>query len=260
MRTSLRAAAAAVITIAAAVLVGLVPVGPSTAANNAAYVQRQLSAPLDAAPTAAAGGLVVIAHNAGDAASTITQAVTHHARVVEIDTVRSGSQLRARHDATPRSANDVVNLSRTVGAAWTSSGTPGILLDLKTSGAATSTLVSALVAGHPDTKVFVSTPNQQTLDTLAATSPQTVRLLSIPSSDKLAALLGHPIDPSVQGVSIAAQLLDATTVRALHGDRLLVQAWTVNTMARVNALAAIGVDGITTDSLTILAALQHNQV
>ena len=247
-------------TIASFTLTGLAPAEASSSGANDSYVQQQLSVPLDAAPTAAAKKLLVIAHNAGDAPSTIAQAVSHHARVVEIDTVEADGQLRARHDVAPRSVNDVVNRSQTAGVAWASAGTPGILLDLKTSGPATWELVTALIAAHPHTNVYISTPNPQMLDILAATSPRALRLLSIGTADTLTTFLAHPIDPSIQGVAVAAGLLDAPTVGALHQKHLWIQAWTVDTMSRVDALAQLGVNGITTNSLPILSALQNNRV
>lgn len=134
-----------------------------------------------------------------------------HARLIEIDTALTGTTLRARHDPSPRSNNDVVNNSQTVGQAWAAAATPGILLDLKTSGAATSKLVAELISTHPSTRVFASTPNRQMLDTLAVTNPGALRLLSISSAGKLASLLRQPIDPAIQGVAIAQRLLDRST-------------------------------------------------
>lgn len=260
MRLPLRSSAAVLMTIATFSMIRLAPAEASSSGANDSYAQQQLSVPLDTAPNAAANKLLVIAHNAGDAPSTIAQAVSHHAQVVEIDTVEAGGQLRARHDVSPRSVNDVVNRSQTASSAWTSAGTPGILLDLKTSGTATAELVTALIAVHPETKVFISTPNPHMLDTLAATSPRALRLLSIATTETLTTFLAQPIDPSIQGVAVAVALLDSITVHTLHQKHLWIQAWTVDTMSRVDALAQLGVNGITTNSLPILSALQNNRV
>jgi hypothetical protein len=244
MRLPLRSSAAVLMTIATFSMIRLAPAEASSSGANDSYAQQQLSVPLDTAPIAAANKLLVIAHNAGDAPSTIAQAVSHHAQVVEIDTVEASGQLRARHDVSPRSVNDVVNRSQTAGSAWTSAGTPGILLDLKTSGPATAELVT----------------NPHMLDTLAATSPRALRLLSIATTETLTTFLAQPIDPSIQGVGVAAALLDFITVHTLHQKHLWIQAWTVDTMSRVDALAQLGVNGINTNSLPILSALQNNRV
>jgi glycerophosphoryl diester phosphodiesterase len=59
---------------------------------------------------------------------------------------------------------------------------------------------------------------------------------------------------------VAAALLDFITVHTLHQKHLWIQAWTVDTMSRVDALAQLGVNEITTNSLPILSALQNNRV
>ncbi len=227
---------------------------------NGAYVQPQRNGPLDAAPTRAASTLLVIAHNAGDAMTTIRAAVAHHARVIEIDVVTADNQLRARHDSAPRSANDIVSRSQTVSEAWSEAATPAILLDLKTSGPGTSALISQLIAEHSHTRVLVSTPDVTMLDRLRITSKRVLRLVSVGTAARLDWLLGQAHrDPAIQGVSIAEHLLTPTTVGELRTRRLWIQAWTVDSMTRANQLAGWGVNGITTNHLGILTALQLPQ-
>ena len=252
----------AMIVAVASAIGGLSPVPRSaaTSTTNAAYVQPQVSGPLDAQPTQAARDLLVIAHNAGDAASTTTNSVRHHARVIEIDTSLEGSQLRARHDPAPTSANDIVTRSQTVSKAWAQAKTPGILLDLKTSGTPTTQLVAKLLAGHPATDVLVSTSSQQTLAEVGAADPRTLRLLSVGTVAQLRSVLENKPSSAYAGVSIANGLLTAETTQGLKQHHLWIQAWTVDTMLRANQLAAWGVSGITTDNLSMLAALNHSPV
>ena len=227
---------------------------------NEAFVQTQIARPLDVAPSAAAERLLVIAHNAGDATTTITYAVKHHARTVEIDSVDANGQLRARHDPRPRSPKDIVSRSQTVSRAWALARAPGILLDLKTSGLGTADLVNGLIAAHPTTHVLVSTSDAQTLDRVEPHSASVLRLLSVGAVAELDSVLERPAASStalIQGVSIADGVLNATTVRELQQHHLWIQSWTVDTMARANQLAAWGVNGITTDNLTMIAALAH---
>ena len=225
---------------------------------NAAFVQPQIARPLDVQPSVAADHLLVIAHNAGDATTTITDAVKHHARTVEIDTVDANGQLRARHDPRPRSPKDIVSRSQTVSHAWALARTPGILLDLKTSGLGTADLVNELIAAHATTHVLVSTSDAQTLDQVEPYSAHILRLLSVGTVAELDSVLERPAassTASIRGVTIADGLLNATTVRELQQHDLWIQSWTVDTMARANQLAAWGVNGITTDNLTMIAAL-----
>lgn len=247
---------------AASVIGGLSAVAriAATPATNAAYVQPQVSGPLDAQPTEAARKLLVVAHNAGDAASTIASSDEHHARIIEIDTSLEGAQLRARHDPAPTSTKDIVSRSLTVSQAWAQAKTPGILLDLKTSGVPTTRLVAKLIAGHPATDVIVSTSSQQTLAEVGAADPKSLRMLSIGTAAQLRAVLQSDPSSAYEGVSVADGLLTAETTLELQQHHLWIQAWTVDTMLRANQLAAWGVNGITTDNLSMLSALNHSPV
>jgi glycerophosphoryl diester phosphodiesterase len=60
---------------------------------------------------------------------------------------------------------------------------------------------------------------------------------------------------AVGGVSVFQGLVDASLVAWVHQHKLVVLAWTVNDGQRMNELARLGVDGITTANLAILQAL-----
>ena len=81
-------------------------------------------------------------------------------------------------------------------------------------------------------------------------------LLSVPDMGALEALEGSTgLRLIVDGVTIRESLLDATTMIWLKERDLMVVAWTVNDIERVNQLVYLGVDGITTDNLAILTLL-----
>ena len=228
---------------------------------NDSYTQQQIQGPLDARPNERSRHLVVIAHNAGDASSTIAAALNHDAQFVEIDTTAIQGQLRARHDIRPRSPADYIARSTTVNRAWEQAGASGVLLDLKTNGLATTSLIRSLAKRHAASRVLVSTKDIGSLTQLQATVPHLVRLLSIGSSDELRNFLhrSRTTTTGIQGVAIAEQLLNHETISNLLAQHLWIQAWTVNTMRRTNELANFGVNGITTDNLTIIETLSNTE-
>jgi glycerophosphoryl diester phosphodiesterase len=60
-----------------------------------------------------------------------------------------------------------------------------------------------------------------------------------------------------EAVSVHHKLLDARSVESLHEVAAMVVAWTVNDVQRARDLQALGVDGITTDSLQVMTALAN---
>ena len=111
--------------------------------------------------------------------------------------------------------------------------------------------VAAVVADQPD-RFVVSTGRPELLRAYRALGLRTwrsigdrVALRQVLSGDRL------PDD----GVSVRHSLLDAETVRALHGITGIIAAWTVNHERRALHLADLGVDAITTDRPTVLQAV-----
>lgn len=58
-----------------------------------------------------------------------------------------------------------------------------------------------------------------------------------------------------EAVSIRHGLLSGSTVERLHGIVPTIVAWTVNDLARARTLAALGVDGLTTDDPRVMIQL-----
>lgn len=126
-----------------------------------------------------------------------------------------------------------------------------VLLDLKTDiGPDAEALASRVVAEGPDPdRCHVSTKGWATLEVLAAGGYRTWR--TIADQPALDRALGHDTLPD-HAVTVRHRLLSDRVVAALHARGPRVMAWTVNAPARVAELAAMGVDGITSDSPDVL--------
>ena len=115
-------------------------------------------------------------------------------------------------------------------------------------------LAEALAAAITDRDRFrVSTAGPDDLARYRAAGFRTWR--TIGHRDHLRDVLAEGRLPD-EGISIRHWLLaDAGVVAALHERAESVIAWTVNDPARARRLAGYGVDGITTDSRAVLAAI-----
>jgi hypothetical protein len=104
--------------------------------------------------------------------------------------------------------------------------------------------------------VIVATRDRATLQALAEREPAVVRLVGVSDEGQLHALQGDPdLVALVDGVTILQSLVTGETAAWLNGQRLLIAAWTVNDLTRVNELVHFGVDAITTDNLAIMELL-----
>lgn len=115
-------------------------------------------------------------------------------------------------------------------------------------------LADALAAAAPDRDRFrVSTADPDDLARYRAAGFRTWR--TIGDRRHLHSVLAGAALPD-EGVSIRHWLLaDARVLGRLHDLAAEVIAWTVNDPARARRLAGYGVDGVTTDSRAVLAAL-----
>lgn len=245
--------------LAALVLGGMLLAWPAHALASSASgtdAPRQYTGRLDAIPDPAIGHVLTIAHNAGDSPSTTRGAVAHNAGAVEIDVTNVDGRLVARHGAITPMVGDWLPIGHTVGQVWDGLGSGRVLLDLKSTTASALRLVVAEINRHPGSDVLVSTPSRQALETLQRATPGVTRLLTVWDNAGLSRLLAdRGLLAVVQGVSIRQAVLTADTMASLHQAGLFVQAWTVNTVARLNQLAGWGLDGVTTENLTLLDAV-----
>jgi glycerophosphoryl diester phosphodiesterase len=126
-----------------------------------------------------------------------------------------------------------------------------VLLDLKEKAVdRRARLRSALISGLPDRDRFrVCTQRADDLAELRAAGFRTWRTAR--SGPELTSVLAES-QLHDEAVSVRHTLLTAETVERLHRLVPTVVAWTVNDRRRSARLAALGVDGITTDSFAVL--------
>ena len=126
-----------------------------------------------------------------------------------------------------------------------------ILLDLKAdSGPAAHALVERVVAHGPDpARCYASTKGWATLPALTAAGYRTWRTIGDPAA--LRAALALPEIPD-HAVTVRHTLLTPAVMTALRDRVPRVMTWTVNDLARARQVMALGVDGVTTDSVDVL--------
>jgi hypothetical protein len=204
------------------------------------------------------GHVFGVAHNSGDSIGTAVRALVADADVLEIDVIAVDGRLYAGHSIPTRIFGQTEFRGPPLNEIWVvASAAEAIQIDLKASALAHLDLVFNLLAerrGGPP--VVVTTPNVAALRAFAERSPETLRFYSVDSRSDIAALQGDPtLTALIDGVSIREDLVDEETMSWFTEQQLSVWAWTVNGIARVNELVALGVDGITTDNLAILEVL-----
>ena len=126
-----------------------------------------------------------------------------------------------------------------------------ILLDLKAdTGPAAHALVERVIAGGPDpARCYASTKGWATLPALAGAGYRTWRTIADPAA--LRAALALPELPD-HAVTVRHTLLTPEVMTALRERVPRVMTWTVNDVSRARQVMALGVDGVTTDSLDVL--------
>jgi len=196
-----------------------------------------------------AGGPLLFAHNAGDAAGTARRALAAHADVIEIDVVLIHGKLRAM-DRTRHTW--FLLRERTLATAWAGAGTAAIQLDLKGSSADFVERVNAFLRARPGRAVYLVAPDEEVLTAIGQGRPQVTRLLAVKSAGHLAAVLAEAPKPGIDGVAVRYVLLSADSVQQLRGKGLLVFAWVVNDAPRAVELTRWGVQGLTTDQVETL--------
>lgn len=226
----------------------------SLEARQAVFGQRQIQfyVPYSGTTPIYLPPVLLVAHNAGDQESTARRALRHNAAGVEIDVRWVNGVLYATHSAPsgliPMRAWQAPRLHD----AWNYSGDASVLkLDLKsTSEQALESLVRFIQARPDDQQIILVSSNADALGYLDGALPDSIEFLSLTSGRDVDALLEQSgrID-GVDGVSVPAWSLTAERVEALKERGYLIDAWTVNDVARLIELTALGVDSITTDNL-----------
>ncbi len=199
-----------------------------------------------------------IAHNAGDSIATTRVALDQGVDVIEIDVVSLDGRLYAAHDSPHRWFSSYVFRGPGLEQIWRETDrAAAVKLDLKESTPRyVDRVVEFIWAYGEGRRVIVASPDPAVLLQFAERLPSVYRLLSVGSDRELEALRADPaLVAAIDGVTIRATLLDRETVEWFAEQRLLVMAWTINQLGRVNDLVEWGVDGITTDNLAIAQLL-----
>jgi glycerophosphoryl diester phosphodiesterase len=249
-----RGVAAAVLVVGAAVALALRVVVDDELARVTRPVQPKLFHGSVGATALEPRAVFGVAHNAGDSLHAVTEAVAAGAQVVEIDVVAVRGELRVAHDRPlPALGLDAPDLESIWGLA---SAAGAVELDLKQTSPLFLEALLPFLAAHRGVDVIVASRRVAVLRAVRERAPWARRFLSVGNRVALERALRDPfIDGIVQGVSIRHDLLDARTVRRLKQQDVVVLAWVVNDVPRLNRLLRYGVDGVTTDNLAILELL-----
>lgn len=200
-----------------------------------------------------------VAHNSGDSVQATLEALTYGADVIEIDVVEIDGTLYSAHSSPLPFVGKEWFRGPRLETIWTAAfGAEAVSLDLKESSPSYVRLIGEFLATRaPYRKVIVTGREIRVLETLRQQAPDAVYLLSVPNRAFLDRELrtNAAARGTIDGVTIRESALDDETIAWLGEQGLLVFAWTVNDLERVNELIALGVDGITTDNIAILTLL-----
>jgi glycerophosphoryl diester phosphodiesterase len=258
MRPSIRRAAFAIVICAVVLSSGSVAVtmaGPAT--------PKQFYRPFGQTMEAAPRPIMTVAHNAGDAAATARRAVRQGADVIEIDVLLWGGELRAEHRLPETRVSRLswtIRPPDTLAAAWRAArSAPAIQIDVKDPAPAlVPLLIDFLTKQRGEKSVIVSSPDQRTLDRVAAELPEVQRVLSIDNVCVLASTISNPTAlQSLWGVSVRASLLDAETIAWFQDQGLFVLAWTIDDLSGLERVLGLNVDAVATNNLAIVEYLQR---
>lgn len=224
--------------------------------NTVGFAPEQFYEAVDLGENAeASGGLLTIAHNAGDRQSTALTALDYGADVIEVDVILVGNRLYAAHDMPNERISSVTFRGPTLESIWsTAADHARIELDLKQySSKFLNLLVSFLSERGGGAGVIISSRSPGAIATLHSQLPDVTLVYSVSDATGLASLQSsEALISEIDGVSIRASLLDDETIGWLKDHGLLIYAWTVNDFASAERLVELGVDGIATDNLALI--------
>lgn len=199
-----------------------------------------------------------VAHNSGGSIETTVEALIFGADVIEVDVVSIDGQLHAAHTPPLPFIGPRFFRGPSLERVWTASyRAEAMKLDLKEDSPAFVALVSDfLTSRQPGRDVIVASRSTFVLYTLSVQAPEAILLLSVPDEDAFDALMEDTsLQGVIDGVTIRESVLNYDRALRLQEAELLIYAWTVNDIARVNELVGMRVNGITTDNLALLTLL-----
>lgn len=206
------------------------------------------------------GEVMGSAHNSGGSVEATLEAIIFGADVIEVDVVEIDGQLYAAHTPPLPFIGPRFFRGPTLERIWTASyRADAFKLDLKESSPEYVELVAEFLTSRPiDRDIIVASRSPQVLATLRQRAPEVTLLLSVPDADTFSRLQGNDaLQHTLDGVTVRESLIDIDMTTWLSERDLLLFAWTVNDIERVNELVGLGVDGITTENLAILTLLDE---
>ncbi|MGQ9573489.1 MAG: glycerophosphodiester phosphodiesterase [Dehalococcoidia bacterium] len=202
-------------------------------------------------------GVFGVAHNSGNLVGTIKEALDHGADVIEIDVISVGGRLRAAHRSPVPIIGSRLFRGPTLEEVWEAAAAADVIkLDLKKSSPEFLERLVDFLSQRMDHEVVISTRDPEALNVIAEQVPQVIRLLSIPDVRGFEKLReGEDLQTLIDGVTIRHTALNEERVTWLRERGLVIFAWTVNDMRRVNELVTWGVHAVNTDNLAIMELL-----
>lgn len=203
-----------------------------------------------------------VAHNSGGSVEATLEALIFGADVIEVDVVEIDGVLFSAHTPPLPFLGPRLFRGPSLERVWTASyRADAMMLDLKDSSAGYVDLVARFLNSRPPGRdVIVGSRSPDVLHTLNKQAPGAILLLSVPSAEAFETFQADTaLQGVIDGVTIRESILDVDMAYWLANHELLIYAWTVNDLERVNELIQLGVDGITTDNLAVLTLLGGQQ-
>jgi glycerophosphoryl diester phosphodiesterase len=185
-------------------------------------------------------------------------ALDHGAEVVEADLISVRGELVAGRDQPMSWLTNQILRGPTLAQVWDAAEPADVLkLDLKREDAAfLDDLVTFLAPRQGSREVMVATRDRDAIVRLHRDLPEITLLFSIGFPEGVQQLRSDAeLQAAIGGVTIFQGLVEANLVGWLHERDLLVLAWPVNDVQRLNNLVRLSVDGVTTANLAILEVL-----
>jgi glycerophosphoryl diester phosphodiesterase len=130
-----------------------------------------------------------------------------------------------------------------------------VALDLKDASPAYEDALVRFIEDRPHDQVVLSSRSLDSMLRLKQRLPNAHIYLSVPDREAFDRLANDERAARLDGVSMRHSHITEEVMTILASRRQRIIAWTVNDLARVNELVRLGVAGITSDNLAILALL-----
>lgn len=218
----------------------------------------QYYAPQDVNPLDDYGQVFTVSHNSGESLRTIRVALNHGATAIEIDVASLNGRLIASHESPSGAIQRSSFRGLSLNDAWRASAPADVIqLDLKENSPQFLSSLFAFLDRNPTTQqVIVSSRSVTTLQAFEQRAPSVHRFLSINTQMQLDVVLSNRGTLElIDGVTLRQSLITADVTAQLIEQNVIIIAWTVNDLRRVNELVPLGVTGFTTENLAIVDIL-----